>query len=95
LHPGGASGRTRPLVTGEVLKSVLFEFVRTNAEGAEEVFHTIRLTNASVSEIAQHIAFEPTGADVPELEDVSLTFQKIEVENKPGKTMAEDSVGGR
>ena len=40
------------LFTNETLKSVLFEFVRTDAKGAEEVHYTIKLTNASVSRIA-------------------------------------------
>ncbi len=73
------------LVTNEVLKTVLFEFVRTDAKGVEHVYHTIKLSNATVAQIHQH-----ADADTHELEHVSFTFQKIEIENKDGKTTASD-----
>jgi type VI secretion system secreted protein Hcp len=80
------------LCTNEVLKSVLFEFVRTTAEGAEEIHHTIKLTNATVSELHPYIgmAKHEERTDVHELEEVSFTYQKIEIENKIAKTMAVD-----
>src|SRR5256885_1757279 len=37
------------LVTNEVLKSVLFEFVKTDAKGQEEVHFRITLANANVA----------------------------------------------
>jgi type VI protein secretion system component Hcp len=43
------------------------------------------LTDATVSDIHQHAA-----ADTHELEDVSFTFRKIEIENVDGKTVAID-----
>jgi type VI secretion system secreted protein Hcp len=82
------------LCTNEVLKSVLFEFMRTNDQGAEESYQTVKLTNASVAEIHQYTA--PAGEagqaarDTHELEDISVTFAKIEIENVAGKTMATD-----
>lgn len=86
------------LVTNEVLKSVLFEFFHTTPEGMEEVYHTIKLTNATVSNIkyttgkgeSAGSAKTTTTFDTHELEEVSLTYQKIEVESKTGKTMATD-----
>ena len=80
------------LCTNEILKSVLFEFVKVDANGEEYVFHTIRLTNASVSEIEQYIEDVPGSAahDARPLEKISMTFQKIELENKDGKTTAVD-----
>ena len=39
------------LTTNEVLKKVSMEFFRTTADGMEEVYHTIVLTNATVSNI--------------------------------------------
>jgi type VI secretion system secreted protein Hcp len=82
--------------TNEVLKSVLFEFVHTTAEGSEEIYHTIKLSNATVSSIAQRMT-EPQeggarrgGSESKELEEIALTFQTIEIENKVGKTMAAD-----
>lgn len=84
-------------VTNEVLKSVLFEFVRINELGIEEIFHTVQLTNATVSEIEQYINGEPEPpADSRALEKVSFTFQKIEVTNIDGQTSAIDELrGGR
>lgn len=85
------------LCTNEVLKSVLFEFVHTTPEGAEEVYHTVKLVNATVSNIRQYVGSttfkEPTARvahDTHELEDISLTFQRIEIENKTGSTMVTD-----
>jgi type VI secretion system secreted protein Hcp len=81
------------LVDNEVLKSVLFEFVKTNAQGKEFVYHTIKLTNATVSDIKSYLDLTDTTGDpydAHELEDVSFTFQKIEIENKEAKTSASD-----
>jgi type VI secretion system secreted protein Hcp len=85
-------------VTNEVLKSVLFEFVRTNPDGEEEIFETVKLSNATVSHIKDSFDGRNGGGDHgpsgPTMEEVALTFQKIEIENKPGKTMAVDDRGG-
>lgn len=86
------------LVTNEVLKSVLFEFFHTTPEGVEEVYHTVKLTNATISNVryttgkGESASTAKTQAtyDTHELEDVSLTYQKIDVESKTGKTMASD-----
>lgn len=86
------------LVTNEVLKSVLFEFYHTTPDGLEEVYHTVKLVNATVSRVRQMTGKgESAGSakttsvyDTHELEEVSFTYQRIEVENLPGKTSAED-----
>jgi type VI secretion system secreted protein Hcp len=81
------------LVNNEVLKSVLFEFVKTDASGKEFVYHTIKLTNATVSELKAYLDLTDTTGDpydAHELEDVSFAFQKIEMENKEAKTAAAD-----
>jgi type VI secretion system secreted protein Hcp len=78
------------LVTNESLKTVLLEFVRESPKGIERVFHTIKLTNATVADVQQYVqAPEST----MELERVSFTFQKIEIENKDGDTIFSDSWG--
>ncbi len=82
------------LVNNEVLKSVLFEFVKTDPKGQEFVYHTIALTNATVSNIKSYLDLTDTTGDpydTHELEDVSFTFEKIEIENKEAKTAAVDS----
>ncbi len=81
------------VATNEVIKSVLFEFIQTNANGEEVVYHTIKLTNATVSRLRQYTeesAKHEESADTHELEEVELTFQKIDMENKLGKTSATD-----
>jgi len=81
------------LCTNESLKSVLFEFVKTDKNGEEYIYHTIKLVNATVSEIDQYLngdAGADPSHDVHELEKISFTFQRIEMENKDGKTMAVD-----
>ena len=81
------------LTTNESMKSVLFEFMATNDSGEETVFHTIKLVNAWITEIKQYIEQDSTpnhpGATGP-LEEISFTFQRIELVNVPGKTSAED-----
>ena len=81
------------LIQNEVLKTVLFEFVKTNEQGNEFVYHTVKLTNATVSELRSYLDLTDTTGDsfdAHELEDVSFTFQKIEIENKEAKTAAAD-----
>ena len=82
------------LVTNEVLRSGLFEFVRSGEDGTEQIFQTIRLTNVGVAAIKQYVVPEPWAAAAPhELEDISLAFQIIEIENKLGGTIASDDRG--
>lgn len=86
------------LVTNEVLKSVLFEFIHTTPDGAEEVYQTIKLTDATVSCIeyttgtgeSAESSKTQSAYDTHELEQVSFTYRRIELENLPGKTSAMD-----
>lgn len=88
------------LVNNEVLKKVTFEFVQIDkGTGKEVVYFTIVLTNASVAAIKQYSdpgvegsasAKHTSQGGLKELEAISLTFQKIELEHKTGKTMAMD-----
>ena len=81
------------LVTNENLPHVDLQFVRTAPDGREEAFYTIKLTNATITSIRQYTGVLPgatNAADIHQLEEVSFTFQKIEVESTIGKTMATD-----
>jgi type VI secretion system secreted protein Hcp len=69
----------RALNTGEVLRSVVIEFVRPDPKGREEVYRTVRLENALVGGIQKN------GKTERETEQISLTYQKIEVTNANGK----------
>ncbi len=77
------------LVSNETLKSVLIEFVRP-AGGKEEPFFTIRLTDATVSEVRYYTEdTAPGGAQ--ERETVSFTFREIVIEHVPTHTDGTDS----
>lgn len=72
------------LITNEALKSVVIDL--PGGEGG--IGYTIKLTNASVSEIKQYTEVLNGRATV--LEDASFTFQRIEVQDPGTKTMAVD-----
>jgi type VI secretion system secreted protein Hcp len=86
------------LTTNEPLQSVVLEFTKTDKNGEEYVFFTIKLVNATVNSIRQHTpenasgGKDAAGAAVP-VEEISFTFQRIEMESKDGKTMAADDWG--
>jgi type VI secretion system secreted protein Hcp len=86
-------------VTNEVLPEVTFEFVKTNQNGEQYTFHKIKLTDATISTVRQFTSGGTEGAssakhsssgETKELEAISFTFRKIEVENTDGKTAGED-----
>ena len=86
------------LVTNEVLKDVLFEFVHTTNDGLEEVYYTVKLTNATVASVqymtgageSAESAKTTAALDTLELEKVSFSYQRIEVDHKIAKTSAVD-----
>jgi type VI secretion system secreted protein Hcp len=83
--------------TNEVLPQVELEFLRSNPAGMESVFETVTLTNATISAVKQYIGF-PDAGEPPNphpQENVSFTFQKIEITNAEGKTTAVDDWSAR
>src|SRR5512145_2247913 len=79
------------LCTNEVLKSVLFEFYKTDANGTEVLYHQIKLINATVSRIKKSTGagFDSAGSskqtgswDTHELEHVAFTYQRLEMDDK-------------
>jgi type VI secretion system secreted protein Hcp len=88
------------LVNNETLTSVTFEFVRAGAKnGTDEIFQVVKLTNAQISSIAHHARAatdgKVTAGESPGLEDVSIVFEKIEIENRPAGISASDSLSGQ
>jgi type VI secretion system secreted protein Hcp len=80
------------IVNNEVLPSVLFEFVQTTPQGIEQVFYTVNLTNAAISDFRQYTGPLPgSTADLHELEEIEFVFQKIEIKHIIGNTSAEDT----
>jgi type VI secretion system secreted protein Hcp len=82
------------LATNEVLKSVKFEFVRKDPAGKDMVFYTIELTGGQIVKIHQYKQLKTIDASTPvnlqELEEVSLTFRKIDVTHTPSKNIGSD-----
>lgn len=79
------------LATGEALTTVLFEFLRSNEEGEESVFHTVRLFGAQVVGLRPFVELEAEPASLmplPPLEEVMLAFTGMEVENHLAGTVA-------
>jgi type VI secretion system secreted protein Hcp len=77
------------LVTNETITSALFEFVRTDENSEEVVYHRIKVKSARVTEIEQFIDDSQVTSGRGR-EKISLVFQRIEVENLDGKTSAID-----
>jgi type VI secretion system secreted protein Hcp len=75
----------RAATTNEVLKDVVIQSVRPGPKGQEQVYQTITLTNAVISEVKRL-----SGKNKNEQERFQFTFQKIEVTNLQGKTTATD-----
>jgi len=81
------------LYSNETLKTVTFEFYWQDASGKEYVYHTITLTNATVAKINKEGGNlrSDNANDTHELENLSLTFEKIEISDNLGKTSASDN----
>jgi type VI secretion system secreted protein Hcp len=75
------------MASNEVLQSVEFEFVRSNPLGQESIFETVKLTQASITGVRRYLGVPGDGdpVDPRPLEDISLTFRKIEVTNTEGR----------
>ena len=78
------------LVTNETITSAIFEFVRTDDNGEEIVYHSIKVTSARITEIEQFVDDSPLAQNGKGLEKISLVFQRIEIQNIDGKTSAID-----
>jgi type VI secretion system secreted protein Hcp len=79
--------------TNEVLSQVAFNFYVAGPTGLQQLDHTVKLTNAAVISVRQSIHLPQSGGpiiDSRELEEISLTFQKIEITSISGGTTATD-----
>jgi type VI secretion system secreted protein Hcp len=81
----------RSLVTNETLTTVSVTFNQPNAAGTLAPFFTIVLTNASVVRIRQSVTVAPGLTDSANpLEEISLTYRKIELSDIDAATSATD-----
>jgi len=80
--------------TNEVLSQVTFNFYVAGPTGLQQLDHTVKLTNATIISVKQSIHLPQQGGpviDSRELEEIALTFQKIEIASIPGSTTATDT----
>ena len=76
------------LVNDEVLESVVLEFTREGADHKKTPYYTIKLTNARVSGLRQYT--DTASEKEAGLEDVSFTFQTMEVQHAAGTPVRDD-----
>jgi type VI secretion system secreted protein Hcp len=82
----------------EDLKTVTIEFTRKGMDGRMAVFQTIRLTNATISKLSQFGGVSSPDKLIPNnlpMEEISFTYQKIEIDNTESKTSATDNWNAR
>jgi type VI secretion system secreted protein Hcp len=83
----------KALVDNEVLTEVVFEFLKFSPNGKETVEFKVTLTNAGVALFRQTVRIGQQGGPIVDsrpLEEVSLTFQKIELDYLSGEAEASD-----
>jgi type VI secretion system Hcp family effector len=94
----------KALVDNEALREVTFEFVRSNDDGEEVIFHRVSLTDARIVGLRSFIDLdaEPSSLmPLPPLEDVTIAYASITLENlvhntsgtsgKPGQKLAKET----
>jgi type VI secretion system secreted protein Hcp len=80
--------------TNEVLLEVNVEFTKTNPNGEEYIYQTLKLTNGTISQVrrftggddSESSSRHTSSTDTMELEEWSMTFQSVEVDDNDGKT---------
>ena len=71
--------------SNELLREVLIQSVRTGPNGKEQVYQTIKLTDAIIANVDR-----VAGSTRNEAERIRLTYQKIEVTDSKGGVTATD-----
>jgi type VI secretion system secreted protein Hcp len=80
------------LITNEILRSVTIDFVGRKADGSAQLMQSIVLQNAKVTNIERYS--EPGGVgEMRALEDISFSFQRIQLTDVAGQTTALDDLG--
>lgn len=74
---------------GEVLRSVLCEFLHAGSDGAEEVLFAVRLHDATVS--GHRLVMPDVAGGRPLGEEFDLTYRRIEWEHRPSHVLAADA----
>ena len=86
---GAASPQfVQALINNEVLTQVVIEFYDTAANGEEVLSSSIKLTNASISDVNQ--TYGESAGKMANLQNISLTYQRMELTDKSGTTVIDD-----
>ena len=96
LKQSGASSPQffQALTNNEILKKVVIDFYKNDATGAEINYYSVTLENVIVSGYKQFVGplenekFNPANNIL--YDETKLSFQKITIEDRVGKTMATD-----
>lgn len=84
---GSSQQLLRSVESKEPLKQVVIQFVRTANTGKEEAYQTITLVDAQISNFKKVAG---PGSKREEEEEITFTYQKIEITDIKGKKMATD-----
>lgn len=79
--------------TGETLTTVALSFYRTSAEGQQEHYYTIELTNATLVHYRPYfpMALDPESEPYSHMEELLFKYKGIEVTHEVASTSASDS----
>jgi type VI secretion system secreted protein Hcp len=80
------------LCSGEHMKNVEVKWYRIKPDGTEEHYFTHKLTDAIVVEVRPYMpnCLDPNLSHFQHMEEVALTYRKIEWTFEPGGIMADD-----
>ncbi len=79
--------------TNEILTTVTLSFFTANPTGVQQLSHTIKLTNARIVSVQQSLHLPQSNGpviDSRELTEISLVFQKIDIDIPNGSEAIDD-----
>ncbi|MDE2120783.1 MAG: Hcp family type VI secretion system effector [Betaproteobacteria bacterium] len=81
------------LTSGEQMKDVTLQYMRISPKGTEEVYYTVKLQNAIITNVRAWtpICLAQENQQIGHMEDVSLTYEKVTWTFEPDGIEAEDS----
>ena len=72
--------------SNETITSAVFNFYSPSPTGIQQLTHTVKLTNANIISVRQSVLLPQSGGpviDSRELQEITLTFQKIDITSLP------------
>lgn len=80
------------LATGEQIKKAIFKFFRTSSAGTQELYYTIELQEALITDVTPWFpnALEVVNGPIGHMEDVSMSYKKITTTHEVAGTSGAD-----